>query len=136
MMLYLLDTTGFSDLMREHPKMDAHLAGLAPEDRVVICPIVRGEVAYGIARLPEGARRRALADRAARLFANLACEPVPMAAADRYAEVKLARERQGLALDENDLWIASTALALGAVLVSRDTDFKHIDGLTAEDWTA
>jgi predicted nucleic acid-binding protein len=60
---------------------------------------------------------------------------VPEAAGDYYATVKLNRQRKGLALDENDLWIAATALALSAVLVSRDSDFQHIDGLTVEDWT-
>ena len=28
---------------------------------------------------------------------------------------------------ENDLWIAATALALGATLVTRDTDFQSVD---------
>ena len=32
-------------------------------------------------------------------------------------------------VDENDLWIAATALALGATLVTRDTDFNGIEGL-------
>jgi predicted nucleic acid-binding protein len=36
-------------------------------------------------------------------------------------------------LDENDLWIAATALALAAVLISRDSDLYQIDGLTVED---
>ena len=49
---------------------------------------------------------------------------------------QLTRERKGLALDENDLWIAATALALGSVLISRDSDFQQIDGLMVEDWTA
>jgi predicted nucleic acid-binding protein len=40
-----------------------------------------------------------------------------------------------LTLDENDLWIAATARALGAVLVSRDADFARVDGLSTEDWT-
>jgi tRNA(fMet)-specific endonuclease VapC len=50
--------------------------------------------------------------------------------------VKVARERGGLVLDENDLWIAATALELGAVLVTRDSDFQRIDGLTVENWDA
>jgi predicted nucleic acid-binding protein len=58
------------------------------------------------------------------------CEPIPERAGDFYASVKLARQQRGLALDENDLWVAATALALGATLVSRDSDFGSIDGLT------
>ena len=51
-----------------------------------------------------------------------------MRAGDIYAGLKLA-QRRGLVLDENDLWVAATALALGAALVSRDSDFAGIDGL-------
>jgi len=54
---------------------------------------------------------------------------VPERAGDLYAAVKLARQQRGLPLDENDLWVAATALALGATLVSRDNDFGGIDGL-------
>ena len=32
-------------------------------------------------------------------------------------------------IDENDRWIAATALALGATLVTRDGDFAGIGGL-------
>ncbi len=39
-MTFLLDTTAFSDLMREHPKVDARLASLASTDRAVICPFL------------------------------------------------------------------------------------------------
>jgi len=55
--IFLLDTSAFSDLMREHPKLDARLATTTPADRVVICSVVRGEIQYGIQRLPQGARR-------------------------------------------------------------------------------
>jgi len=54
---------------------------------------------------------------------------VPKRAGDIYPSVKLARQQRGLALDKNDLWVAATAIALGAVLVSRDTDFAETDGL-------
>jgi predicted nucleic acid-binding protein len=33
------------------------------------------------------------------------------------------------------LWIAATALAIGAVLDTRARDFSRITGLTVEDWT-
>jgi len=121
--------------MREHPKVDAHLASASPAERVMICSVVRGEIRYGIERLPQGRRRQELEAKATKLFAILPCQPVPEAAGDHYATVKLTRERRGLALDENNLWIAATALALGAVLISRDSDFQQIDGLTVEDWT-
>ncbi len=121
--------------MREHPKVDAHLASASSTERVIICSVVRGEIRYGIERLPQGRRRQELEAKATKLFAILPCEPVPEAAGDHYAMVKLARQRKGLALDENDLWIAATALTLGAVLISRDSDFQQIDELTVEDWT-
>jgi predicted nucleic acid-binding protein len=135
-MIFLLDTNAFSDLMRDHPKIDARLTSLAATDQVVICSIVRGEIRYGIERLPNSKRRRDLDTKATRLFAVISCEPVPEAAGDQYANVKLSRQQKGLALDENDLWIAATALTIGATLVSRDSDFQQISGLTVEDWTA
>jgi len=39
------------------------------------------------------------------------------------------------AVDENDLWIAATAMSLGASLVSRDNDVRNIDGLAIVDWS-
>lgn len=135
-MIFLADTNVFSDLMREHPQIDARLAKLSSEDRVIICTIVRGELTYGLQRLPDGRRKSDLTVKAERLFAVFACAPVPASAGDFYARIKLDRHRKGLTLDENDLWIAATALALRATLVSRDKDFAQIDGLAIEDWTA
>ena len=106
-----MDTHVFRELMREHPKVDAHLASAAPAERVMICSVVRGEIRYGIERLPQGRRRQELEAKATKLFAMLPCQPVPEAAGAHDATVKLTRERRGLALDEHDLWIAATALA-------------------------
>ncbi len=106
------------------------MAGLAHTDRVVTCTIVRGEILFGIARLPPGRRRTELEEAGRQFLAAVRCEPIPERAGDFYATVKLARQRRGLTLDENDLWLAATSLALGATLVSRDSDFGSIDGLT------
>jgi predicted nucleic acid-binding protein len=73
---YMLDTTTLSDLMREHPQVEAHIVQLAPLDRVCINTIVRGEVRYGLARMAQGRKRRNLEAKANQLFAALPCEPV------------------------------------------------------------
>lgn len=134
-MIFLLDSTAFSDLMRKSPRVEARLAALSADDTVVICPIVRGEILYGLARLPQGRRRESLTKQTAPLFGTITCEPVPESAGDAYAKIKRCREQQGLTLDENDLWIAATASVLGATLVTRDSDFGSVEGLTTADWT-
>lgn len=120
--------------MQQHPKVRARLGSLAPEDRVVICSIVRGEVLYGLERMPQGKRRRDLEAKAANLFAVIPCEPIPAATGDQYANIKRQVERKGTPLDENDLWIAATATCLNAVLVTTDNDFRKISGLHWENW--
>src|ERR1700694_3633981 len=118
-----------SDLMRAAPRIENWMSGLDQGDRVVTCTIVRGEILFGIARLPPGRRRTELEETGRQFLAAVRCEPVPERAAGFYAAVKLARQQRGLTLDENDLWVAATALALGATLVSRDRDFGRVDGL-------
>jgi len=119
---YLLDTNAISDLVSENARLTARLAALSPADRVFTCTIVRGEVLYGLGRLPGGKRLTALEQKVTFIMASLPCEAIPPSAGSAYASVKITRQRIGLPLDENDCWIAATALALGATLVSRDSD--------------
>jgi predicted nucleic acid-binding protein len=112
--LYALDTTTFSQLMREHPKVIERLSSLSADDRIVICAVVRGEILYGLQRLRDGKRRRALEEKAGRLFESIPCEAVPPEAAAHYAHVKRQVEKQGSPLDENDLWIAARRTARSA----------------------
>ena len=135
-MIFLLDTNAFSDLMRKHSRVEGRMSSLPAADRVVICPVVRGEILYGIEQLPQSRRRQILERQAAPLFAIIPCEPIPEGAGDHYARIKLTRQQKGLTLDENDLWLAATAMALNSLLITRDSDFQQIDGLTANDWTA
>lgn len=87
-MTYLLDTTAFSALMRRDAKIRARVAAITPTDHAVICTITRGEVLYGLTRLPQGKRRNDLEAEATYLFAQLACLSVTEAAGDRYANIK------------------------------------------------
>ena len=128
-MTYLLDTSAISALMRADPRMESWLSSIGLEDRVVISTIARGEILFGLERLALGRRRTELREKAERLFAVLPCEPIPPAAGDRYAHVKISQQQRGVPLDENDLWIAANSLAMDATLVSRDSDFRRIEGL-------
>jgi predicted nucleic acid-binding protein len=127
---YLLDTNAISDLMRADVRIETWLSGLPADDRVITCAIVRGEILFGIVRLPRGRRREELERVGQGFLATFRCEAIPERAGDFYAAVKVARQHLGLSLDENDLWIAATALALDATLVSRDADFKGIPDLS------
>jgi predicted nucleic acid-binding protein len=133
-MTYLIETTTFSLLMRRDPKVRAQVAALPPADRAVICPITRGEILYGLERLSQGKRRRGLEVEATHWFAQFSCLPLPEAAGDHYARIKREAEVKGTPLDENDLWLAAMATASGAVLVTSDTDFQKVTGLSSDDW--
>lgn len=134
-MIYLLDTTMFSAFMRRQAKIRTRIAAVVPTDNAAVCTITRGEVLYGLARLPQGKRRSDLEAEANHLFAQLTCLSVPEAAGDHYAHIKWEAERIGTPLDENDLWIAATALVVNAVLVTTDSDFRRVSSLRVEDWT-
>ncbi|TDA70360.1 MAG: type II toxin-antitoxin system VapC family toxin [Clostridia bacterium] len=51
-----------------------------------------------------------------------------------YGQVKAQLKVKGHPIPENDIWIAAAALQHGLTLVSRDTHFKPIEGLSLEAW--
>lgn len=134
-MIYLLDTSTVSEIMRENPRVASHLRGDAADVPVVTCTIVKGEILHGILRLPKGRRQAELSAKADATFRAFPCEPVPVEAARHYAELKAACQRRGLPMDENDLWIAATAEAVGAIVVTCDSDFSRMDRVRVTDWT-
>ena len=138
-MNYLLDTSTCSLLMAHAPDVTSHFDSLSDlNDYLFTCTIVRGEILFGIQRLPIGRRRQILENQAINLFQGLPCLAVPKEAADDYAPMKNYAEQHGTPLSENDLWIAATAMALDAILVTADSDFQRIAGfgLQLEDWTS
>lgn len=128
-MLYILDTNVVSDFMQREGSAMAWIAALPAGARVAISCIVEGEIRFGVARLPDGRRRSDLARRMEEMFAIFAIEPLPLAAGRVYAEIKTVQQARGLCLDECDLWIAASAISLQATLVSRDADFRRVEGL-------
>ena len=131
--LYLLDTNAISDAMKGEPNLVARLA--AATGTVLTSVVVQGEIRYGLELLPLGKRRSELETKAAAVQGTVPGEPVTEPVALRYATTRSILEKQGFILGDNDIWIAATALVLGAILVTRDQDFQRVPGLTVEDWT-
>src|SRR5712691_6114731 len=128
--VYLLDTNTVSAVMADHSKVKAKLS--SQPGQVLTCAIVRGEIRYGLERLPVGKRRASLETKALTVFTALPIESITTAAADIYGTIRRSLERQGLNLSDNDLWIAAAALSLSAILVSNDQAFSRVPGLSVE----
>jgi predicted nucleic acid-binding protein len=129
----LLDTNAVSDLMRDHPKVKARV--ISYPDPVLTSVVVVGEIRYGLSRLPPGKKRNDLEARAQSILAPFRIEPVTEPIADAYGHLKASLEGQGLIHDDNDLWIAATALSHGNLVVTRDHVFTRVPGLQVEDWS-
>jgi predicted nucleic acid-binding protein len=135
-MLFLLDANALSDIMNGHPVLAAHMAARQNlGDQFVTSVIAWGEICFGIERLADGKRKAIYQVKVQAIAKKVSCREVPVSAADHYARIKRDSQRRGRPLDENDLWIAATAAALGAVLVSRDLDFSGVAAIQIEDWT-
>jgi predicted nucleic acid-binding protein len=122
--------------MKDTAEVKGRLDSLIESDYPFTCPIVKGEILFGIVRLPDGKRRQYLQQKANELFAAVPCDPIPEDVGEAYAEIKVAAQQQGAPLDECDLWIAATALTLDAILVTSDSDYQRITelGLRLENW--
>ena len=139
--MIVLDTNIISELMRPepHPKVLAWVTA-QPRTLLFTTRINQAELLYGIAALPEGRRRGALASAAQAMFdEDLAGRILPFGAtaAARYADIVVARRRAGKPIEGFDALIAATALAAGASIATRDTTGFSDCGLALIDpWTA
>ena len=126
--------------MREHP--DADVRGWFAQNirsAMSVSAVTLAEILTGIALLPAGKRRAALAIAAERMFEQDfagRCLAFDAVAARNYALIVADRTRQGLPISTEDAQIAAIALAAGFTVATRNTkDFENIDGLTlANPW--
>jgi predicted nucleic acid-binding protein len=138
---FLLDTNVLSELMREKPDR-AVLDWFAQNATSAIhtSSVTQAEIYTGIALLPHGKRRTALAQAAEQMFTlDFAgpCLVFDAVAAKCYAVLVAHRVAVGHPISTEDGQIAAIALANGLVVATRNTrDFENISGLQlANPWT-
>jgi predicted nucleic acid-binding protein len=122
--MVVLDTNVVSELMRDVP----HAGVLVwVDDRLTrqlfVTAVTEAEVRTGVAFLPEGRRRRRLAEAADRAFRGLFSGrilPFDSEAAHTYAEIAAARRASGRPLSQADGQIAAIARSRGMAVATRN----------------
>jgi predicted nucleic acid-binding protein len=135
--LILLDTNVVSELMKSLPDQRVEGWYLAHADDTGLTAVALGELAYGIARLPEGARRGDLAARLVEWRVRYADRTYPFSAsaALRYGELMAQRERDGRPMSLPDGQIAAIAIDLGAQVATRNIrDFEGCGVKLIDPW--
>lgn len=135
-MIYLPDTNAFSaHLARKSAALSGRLkvAQLAGELRLSV--MVLAELEFGAEKARAALGETIYARRVRELAAVLTPEPLGAQFAGHYARVRLHLETRGEKIGDRDTIIAAHALALGAVLITRNVaEFARVPGLKVENW--
>lgn len=138
--MIVLDTNVVSEVIGARPDarvvewLDAQTAG-----GVYLTAVTVGELAYGVARLPQGRRRDRIADAVDDLVGRYFRGRVlgyDVAAARHYGALCAAREAIGRPISVADAQIAAICLAHRAALATRNTkDFWDLGIELVDPWT-
>ncbi|WP_158843171.1 type II toxin-antitoxin system VapC family toxin [Saccharothrix deserti] len=122
--MIVLDTNVVSELMRQVPDDGVvRWVDRYPAEDVFITAVTAAELAYGVARLPEGQRKTVLAARISDLLAEDFQDqilPFDSVAADYYGEIAATREANGHPISMADAQIAAICRHYAACLATRN----------------
>ncbi len=136
-----LDTNVLSEILRAEPapRVRAWFDAQRPRD-LFVPAIVLAEIADGIERMPQGARRASLGEQARALLWGAFAErvlPFDAAAAVAYGEVLALRRAAGRPMAMADALIAACARVRGLALATRNVrDFDRLGLRLVDPWRA
>ncbi len=137
--MIILDTNVLSELVKPVPEQRVvdWLDSLVP-DEVMTTAVTAAELWYGVRRLPDGKRRAELAEGIdAMLFDDLGgrIEVFDAAAANRYADIVMAREKLDRPIAAADAQIAAICAKRKATLATRNVkDFEGTGVVLVNPW--
>ncbi len=129
---YLLDTdTCVYFLKRREPRVVRRVQAHARHSAISV--ITLGELEFGMAGSSDPSAVRQAIDL---LAENLEVAPLPVGAAGHYGRIRATLRARGTPIGNNDLWLASQALAADLILVTKsENEFRRVPGLRVENWT-
>lgn len=130
--MYFLDSCICIDFMRgKMPNVRDFLYKSDPK-LFGIPAIVEAELLTGAARSAKPYQNRFIVETFLEPFASISFDS---RCAIEYARIRAYLERKGLKIGANDMLIAATALANGAVLATDNIkEFERVPGLLCENW--
>ena len=131
--LYMLDTNTVSYIVKgKSPAARARLAALGTDESACISIVTEFELEFGLAKNPNTVNLR----NALRWFmARIQVLTLGSAEARAYGQLRVQQEAVGRPLESMDMLIAAHAIAVGAILVTRDGVFSHVPLLVGrENW--
>lgn len=137
--MIVLDTNVISELFKPEPDpgVVAWVARL-PGNSLFTTAITRGELLFGLYRMPDGQRKADLLQRLALLFERELAEHIiayDSDAADAHAAFAAARRAQGRPVGMADAMIAGIAQSRGAQLATRNVrDFEGCGIALVDPW--
>ncbi len=134
-MRYLLDANVVSELMRDRPNEHVVRTFQERSKHCVLAASVLYELAHGIAILPDGARKRALADGLDALTKEMRVFSFDRRAALWLATANAQLRAEGKVTGVLDGQVAAVAATRGCIVVTRNVrHFENFDGLHVETW--
>lgn len=131
-MTYCLDTNVVIALMQNRSQPIEKLKALDPAS-IKVPEVVRAELLLGCLKSKDPVKERGKVDL---VIAPFACLPFGGDAVEHYASIRAELERLGRPIGPNDLLIAATARAIGAVMVTSNwEEFARVPGLVVENWS-
>jgi tRNA(fMet)-specific endonuclease VapC len=127
----LLDTSICVELLRGTSVEAARRFSAAAPDDVRIPAVVGAELLFGARK--SGSEKALVATRA--FISGVGTVAFDASCAEHYGVLRHTLQVAGTPIGPNDLLIAATALAHGAILATANTDeFARVPGLTVENW--
>lgn len=134
-MIWMLDTDMVGYLINRGPAVERIKRRLSGRSfgEVRLSVITLAEIRYGFAAGDVSVERQeALED----FLALFQVDDFPAAAAQDYAEIRVALERAGRRIGAHDLLIAAHARHITATLVTNnESEFRRVPGLAVQNWT-
>jgi tRNA(fMet)-specific endonuclease VapC len=129
---YLLDTNICIYIRQNRPEEVMQRFRKLRPGEAVLSVITYGELLYGAAK----SQQRLIAlERLQELISLLPALALPETAGEVYGRIRAELESKGEVIGNNDLWIASHAVAAGLTLVTNnEREFRRVRGLKVRNW--